>query len=267
MTLEFKRTSRFNLEKLSSKLRKDWISVKPARYRITFRRQVFGVSVPAAYQATCLCYVPGNWEGGKTQSWTFVDNKRKLFKTYRKAVEACERHARTWEKALLCPSMRAIKQLFGGHKPPEVPIWLFGKMHPSILRVIMDNTPVRFTDDELDKEHFEGGSCPEPEPELEPEKRSTKVTMHDIEEAMGQPMPKKRGRPKGSTNKPAVVSDKPAVVSDKPPAPKKRGRPKGATQPPAVVSEESAPKKRGRPKGSKNSKPRSDKGKKHAKTH
>jgi hypothetical protein len=153
--------------------------------------------------------------------------------------------------------MRAIKQLFGGHKPPEVPIWLFGKIHPSILHVIMDTSPIKFTDDELDEEHFEGGSQPEPEPELEPEKRSTKVTMHDIEEAMGQPMPKKRGRPKGSTNKPVVSEE---------PVPKKRGRPKGSTNKP-VVNEEPVPKKRGRPKGSKNSKPRSDKGKKHGQTH
>ena len=196
---------------------------------------MFGVSVSAAYQATCLCYVPGNFEGGRTQSWTFVDMKRKLFRTYKKAVEACERHSRIWEKVLQCPSLRAVEQLFGGHKPPEVPVWMFGKIHPSILRVIMDNSPIRFTDDELDEEHFESDSIPEPEPELSPEKPTAKVTMQDIEQAMGQPMPKKRGRPKGSKNK-------------------------------EVVSEDAVPKKRGRPKGSKNSKPRSDKGKKHGQT-
>jgi hypothetical protein len=58
--------------------------------------------------------------------------------------------------------------------------------------------------------------------------------------------PKKRGRPKGSSNKP---------TDDTPAEPKKRGRPKGSKNKttgdiPADVSVE--PKKRGRPKGSKN---------------
>jgi hypothetical protein len=77
--LEFKRTSRFNTDKLSAKLRKDWISTKPTQYHIKWRCQAFGVSVKPGYQATFYCYVPGNFEGGKTLVWSFVDNKKRLF--------------------------------------------------------------------------------------------------------------------------------------------------------------------------------------------
>ena len=66
---------------------------------------------------------------------------------------------------------------------------------------------------------------------------------------------KKRGRPKGSKNKP-----KDDIPADVPAEPKKRGRPKGSSNKPkddipADVPAE--PKKRGRPKGSKN-KPKDD---------
>ena len=56
--------------------------------------------------------------------------------------------------------------------------------------------------------------------------------------------PKKRGRPKGSKNKPKDTS------TEVPPEPKKRGRPKGSKNKPKDTS--THPKKRGRPKGSKN---------------
>ena len=55
-------------------------------------------------------------------------------------------------------------------------------------------------------------------------------------------IPKKRGRPKGSKNKPKVLD---III------PKKRGRPKGSKNKPKVL-DIIIPKKRGRPKGSKN---------------
>ncbi len=66
---------------------------------------------------------------------------------------------------------------------------------------------------------------------------------------------KKRGRPKGSKNKP-----KDDISADVPLEPKKRGRPKGSTnksKTDITADVPAPPKKRGRPKGSKN-KPKDD---------
>jgi len=66
---------------------------------------------------------------------------------------------------------------------------------------------------------------------------------------------KKRGRPKGSKNKP-----KDDISADVPLEPKKRGRPKGSTnksKTDITADVPAQPKKRGRPKGSKN-KPKDD---------
>ena len=82
----------------------------------------------------------------------------------------------------------------------------------------------------------------------------TQSSKERAEKAMGKSAPaaapKKRGRPKGSTNKPTTSA-----------APKKRGRPAGsknkpkssAAAKPATTTE--TPKRRGRPPGSKNKKP------------
>ena len=77
---------------------------------------------------------------------------------------------------------------------------------------------------------------------------SLEVKIQDIIFPLENDTPKKRGRPKGSKNKP---KDTP---QETPTQPKKRGRPKGSKN---KVKDHQAevptePKKRGRPKGSKN---------------
>jgi hypothetical protein len=69
--------------------------------------------------------------------------------------------------------------------------------------------------------------------------------------------PKKRGRPKGSKNKPKLTDSPTATEVVKA---KKRGRPKGSKNKPKltdspIATEEVKAKKRGRPKGSKNKAP------------
>jgi hypothetical protein len=138
--------------------------------------------------------------------WTFVD--RPLYKTMRKALEACERHYRTWEKAIQCPSMRALKNLFGGRKPYDVPKWAFGRLDRKILEVLMDKAPQRYNPDDDDIEHFdsEDGVDLTPEPVLELERRDAVEEPEPEEEPevappSATPAAKKRGRPKGSKNK------------------------------------------------------------------
>ena len=77
------------------------------------------------------------------------------------------------------------------------------------------------------------------------------------------PAPKRRGRPKGSKNKPSATSAKAATPKAKTTtAPKKRGRPPGSKNKPKTTgakatvktspATKAGPKRRGRPKGSKN---------------
>jgi len=240
MPLKFKRTSRFNLNKLSAKVHKDWISTKPAQYRITWRSQACGVDVSPGFQVLYYCYVPGNFDGGKHLMWDFVDARKRLFRAFKKAKEACEKHYQLWEKAPLCPSILALKRHFSGRKPSDIPKWIYGRMNPNILAMLMDMTRKRKTEDD-DEE------------------------LHTIEEIMGLPMPddyeedeifdedeeevvvKKQRKPrsdKGKPRKPYKKSDQVSIICEKdinmlpqlqiPDTPKKRGRPKGSKNKPKV---------------------------------
>lgn len=265
MPLEFKRTSRFNKDKVSIKVRKDWLSTKPTRYRITWRREAFGIKVPARFQAVVLCCIPGNFEGGKTEIWAFVDNNKRLFRTMKKAVEACERHYRIWEKVLQCPSMRAVRSLFEGRKPNEIPKWIYGHIERRILAVLMDNTAHRYSEEEDDITYFDTQSLPEPEPELTPEKKQRRkrkgVSLKDVETAMGQPLSRKvrsdKGKPRKSrkqkTMTPETMTPETPDLAPVTALPKRRGRPLGSKNNTSVVPVENVvPKRRGRPPGSKN---------------
>ena len=264
MPLEFKRTSRFNKDKVNIKVRKDWLSTKPTRYRITWRREIFRVKVPARFQATVLCCVPGNFEGGKTEIWAFVDNSKRLFRTMKKAVEACERHSRIWEKVLQCPSIRAVKSLFEGRKPNEIPKWIYGHIDRRILSVLMDNTSHRYSEEEDDIAYFDTQSLPEPEPELVSEKKQRrkrrKVLLKDVEIAMGQPLARKvrsdKGQPrkprKPKTMTPETITPETLDLAPVTAPPKRRGRPPGPKNNVVPVENATPPKRRGRPPGSKN---------------
>jgi hypothetical protein len=175
--LEFKRTSKFNKERLSPKVLKDWISTKPQRYHIRWRKQVFGVQVLPGYQATFLCYTPGNGSG-KVEMWAFVD--RPLYRTLKKAQDACNKHYLQWEKALLCTSMRGIKGIFG-KKPHEMPRWIYGYINRQLMETLMDTSAMKYSDDDefepgvndneewIDPDYDDVDAEVEPEPEPEPE--------------------------------------------------------------------------------------------------
>jgi hypothetical protein len=85
--LGFKRTTRFNKERLSLKLRKDWLS-KDKKYHIYWRRQSNGVNVPSRYYALRHEYIDhpdGGWF-----MWNFAWEHRP-YKTLKEAVVACMR--------------------------------------------------------------------------------------------------------------------------------------------------------------------------------
>jgi hypothetical protein len=219
--LEFKRTSRFNKEKLGPKFHKDWISVKPARYRITWRSVVCGARVPAGFRVTFLCYTPGNFPGGRFEMWAFVDLEKRVFKTLKKAVEVCEQHSRSWDKAIQCPSMRALKVLFNGRRPAEIPVWMYDQLDRNILSVLMDNNVRKYQDDEDDVEYFETDFIPEPEAEVKTEKKTRRKKVATSGLSVVLPTKRKERADKGQPRKKKETSDEA-------PTAKKRGRPKGS---------------------------------------
>ena len=73
----------------NKRLRRTWLSDEG--YRIVWRKEVYGVRVPARFQPTVRTILANG------QMWDFVG--RRLFKTMMAAQEACEKHQSLWTKA------------------------------------------------------------------------------------------------------------------------------------------------------------------------
>jgi hypothetical protein len=61
---------------------KHWKQWRSGPYRIVWRDEVFGVTVPAAFQVCVLV----------AKQWEFLDHKKPLFRTLNAAKTACEQH-------------------------------------------------------------------------------------------------------------------------------------------------------------------------------
>ena len=98
----------------SQKVRRTWFSDEG--YRIVWRKEVYGVCVPARFQACVRTLVPYS-DGELRPMWDFVNHKRRLIKTLKAAEEECEKHKRLWTKACEATGIRALKELFGAGCP------------------------------------------------------------------------------------------------------------------------------------------------------
>lgn len=118
----------------NQKVRKSWFTEDG--YRITWRKEVCGVEVIARYQA-CVRIVIPNYSGESGRSfemWDFVVSQR-LFKTRKKAEEACERHKRLWTKVCEASGIRELIDILG-KLPHGIPIWAKKKL-PSKIHSIL----------------------------------------------------------------------------------------------------------------------------------
>ena len=100
----------------SRKLFKLW-SDETKQYRITWVREVFGVIVPPHCFAVVRITLPNGVE-----MWDFV-GRRGSYKTFRKAVEACNKHKALWDTALQAKGIRDLEKLFG-KLPFGCPVWV-----------------------------------------------------------------------------------------------------------------------------------------------
>lgn len=139
----------------SQKVHRTWFSDEG--YRITWRKEVFGVRVPVRFQACVRVLVP-HGEGTLRESWDFVDRQHGLTKTLKAAIERCDCHKRLWELACEATGIRALRELFGGKLPLGLPLWAREKMDRRLYAILIDNRPLRCRDDE------EAESCTESMP-------------------------------------------------------------------------------------------------------
>lgn len=146
----------------NQKVRRTWFSAEG--YRIVWRREVYGVRVPARFQACVRVLVPYS-DGTLHQMWDFVNRNRRLMKTLKAAEEECERHQRLWLKACEATGIRALRDLFRGRLPLGLPLWARKKMDRRLYAILTDNRPGKYrTDDEKDESCTESLSAPSDAP-------------------------------------------------------------------------------------------------------
>jgi len=119
----------------NQKVRRTWFSQEG--YRIVWRSEVYGVRVPARFQA-CVRTIISNYGGVESESfemWDFTDPARRLFKTRGKDEESCERHHRLWSKACEATGVRQMTEIFG-RLPNGYPTWVRKKLKRNVYELL-----------------------------------------------------------------------------------------------------------------------------------
>jgi hypothetical protein len=120
------------------RVRRTWFSAE--KYRIVWRKEAFGIPMPARFQASVRTEVPNNetWFA----MWDHVDGKHHLYKTLRAAQDACEKHYRLWAKACEVTGIRALLELFG-KVPFGIPVWAKRKLNRRVYALLTEMRPTR----------------------------------------------------------------------------------------------------------------------------
>lgn len=133
MAMEFKRRK---VRGLSSRTHREWLSAC-GNYRIAWSCEMFGVRVPPRFYA---CVQTTRFDGSSW--WNFV-GRRGPYKTFRKAVEECQRNQSHWNEFLqLCqaPGRRRERlkelQARAGNVMRTVPVWVQQQADPTLLRML-----------------------------------------------------------------------------------------------------------------------------------
>jgi hypothetical protein len=126
------------------KFHKTWKSEDKC-YRITWRREFMGVSLPPRFQACVRIHLPNGWD-----MWDFA-GRRGPFKTFKAASEACEHHRRRWSAIAQAPGIRRVLELCGGKVPLGYPLWVRKEINAKV-RNILENANKPQRDREWDTE-------------------------------------------------------------------------------------------------------------------
>ncbi len=141
----------------SQKVQRTWFAEEG--YRIVWRREVYGVRVPARFQACVRVLVPYS-DGQLRPMWDFVNHNRRLMKTLKAAEEECEKHKRLWAKACEATGIRALKELFDGKLPWDLPLWTRKRLDRRLYAILIDNRPLKKNRDDEEAESCTESSQP-----------------------------------------------------------------------------------------------------------
>lgn len=132
--VEFRRKKKRGI---NQKTRRLWFSAEG--YRIVWRKKAFGINVKPGFQACVRTIVPSS-ENDIVMMWDFVEHGKRLYRTMKAAVDACEQHYKLWNQATECTGIRAIQELFG-RQPSSVPKWVAAKLDRRVSVMLLDSTP------------------------------------------------------------------------------------------------------------------------------
>jgi len=145
----------------SQKVRRTWFSDEG--YRIVWRKEVYGVRVPARFQACVRTLTPYS-DGQLRPMWDFVNHKRRLIKSLAAAQEECEKHKRLWTKACEATGIRALKEVFGDRLPSGLPLWARKKMDRRLYAIVTDNRPGKYCTEDEEESCTESSAPPSDAP-------------------------------------------------------------------------------------------------------
>ncbi len=217
----------------NQKVRRTWFSA--AGYRIVWRREVYGVRVPARFQACVRVLVPYS-DGTLHQMWDFVNRNRRLMKTLKAAEEECERHERLWSKACEATGIRALRDLFDGKLPLGLPLWARKKMDRRLYAIVAETRPDKYrTDDEEEELCTESSSRPSDAPGHGGPTRTSDYSALPTEATTESPTPASpaEGKAKSTTRRTRHVRSRATSTSDASTVPIAEGAAKAQKKPAA----------------------------------
>lgn len=203
--MQFKRK---RLRGQDQKVRRTWLSEDG--YRIVWRREVYGVRVPACFQATVRTIIPnyGGIEGELFQMWDFV-GPRRLFKTLGTASAACELHRRLWTKACEATGVRQLLEIFG-RLPNGHPVWVRKKLNRKVYELLTRPRYAKHREDEECPQTPSSDGAPSP---ADPTRTSDSSAL-PTEAVSGIPIPASpaEGKERSATRTPRHVRSKAASI-------------------------------------------------------
>jgi len=145
---------------VTKKVYRLWLSAE--NYRVVWRREVFGVCVPARFQACVRVMIP-NYAGKEdsretVQMWDFLF-KPKLYKTLKAAQDDCERHCRLWSQACEATGARSLIEIFG-KLPNAIPTWVRKRMNRKALAILLARRARKYADEEDECETSQSDPTP-----------------------------------------------------------------------------------------------------------
>jgi hypothetical protein len=224
----------------SQKIRRTWFSDEG--YRIVWRKEVYGVRVPARFQA-CVRTLTPNSDGQLRPMWDFVNHKRRLIKSLAAAQEECEKHKRLWTKACEATGIRALKEVFGDRLPSGLPLWARKKMDRRLYAIVTDNRPGKYcTEDEEDESCTESTSAASDAPGPGGPTKTSDFSVSPTEVPSETPIPASPVKDKepSTTRKTRRARSKATSTDEPSPAPPAEGPAKGRKKPAAKRTRKSS---------------------------